>query len=103
MRQDGLVGVVRGKTQRTTLPGGDPVPAADLVKRRFGKRQRVGRSIRKEDLEARGHGPASTTEQGQVLGKWLGLWDELVRRGQDLPGSVHEVTGMQEIATIHGM
>ena len=35
MRSDGLVGVVRGKTQRTTLPGSNPVPAADLVKRRF--------------------------------------------------------------------
>ena len=35
MREDGLIGVVRGKTKRTTLPGRDPVPAADLVKRRF--------------------------------------------------------------------
>jgi putative transposase len=35
MRQDGLIGVVRGKTKRTTVPGSDPVPAADLVKRRF--------------------------------------------------------------------
>ncbi len=35
MRADGLIGVVRGKTQRTTLPGSNPVPAADLVKRRF--------------------------------------------------------------------
>jgi putative transposase len=35
MRTDGLVGVVRGKTQRTTAPGSNPVPAADLVKRRF--------------------------------------------------------------------
>lgn len=35
MRTDGLIGVVRGKTQRTTLPGSSPVPAADLVKRRF--------------------------------------------------------------------
>jgi transposase InsO family protein len=35
MRRDGLIGVVRGNTQRTTLPGCNPVPAADLVKRRF--------------------------------------------------------------------
>ena len=35
MREEGLVGVVRGKTQRTTTPEGDPAPAADLVKRRF--------------------------------------------------------------------
>jgi len=35
MRQERLVGVVRGKTQRTTRPGSSPVPAADLVKRCF--------------------------------------------------------------------
>jgi transposase InsO family protein len=35
MREDGLIGIVRGKTKRTTVPGCDPVPAADLVKRRF--------------------------------------------------------------------
>ena len=35
MRAHGLIGVVRGKTQRTTTPGSGPVPAADLVKRRF--------------------------------------------------------------------
>jgi putative transposase len=35
MRQEGLVGVVRGKTQRTTTLGSSPVPAADLVERCF--------------------------------------------------------------------
>ncbi len=35
MRANDLVGVVRGKTTRTTVPGGTPAPAADLVKRRF--------------------------------------------------------------------
>ena len=35
MRHDGLIGVVRGKTQRTTTPGSSPVAAADLVKRCF--------------------------------------------------------------------
>ncbi len=35
MRHSGLAGVVRGKTQRTTTPGSNPVAAADLVKRRF--------------------------------------------------------------------
>ncbi|MGH3085394.1 MAG: IS3 family transposase [Gaiellaceae bacterium] len=35
MREHGLVGVVRGQTQRTTVPGATPVPAGDLVKRRF--------------------------------------------------------------------
>jgi len=35
MRQERLIGVVRGKTQRTTTPGSSPVPAADLVKRCF--------------------------------------------------------------------
>ena len=35
MRQERLIGVVRGKTQRTTTPGSSSVPAADLVKRCF--------------------------------------------------------------------
>lgn len=35
MRTNGLVGVVRCKTKRTTVPGCTAVPAADLVKRRF--------------------------------------------------------------------
>lgn len=35
MRANDLVGVVRGRTTRTTVPGGTPAPAADLVKRRF--------------------------------------------------------------------
>ena len=35
MRHHGLVGIRRGKTQRTTVPAHRPVPAADLVKRRF--------------------------------------------------------------------
>lgn len=35
MRQLGLTGVVRGKTKRTTVPGGDGLRAADLVNRDF--------------------------------------------------------------------
>jgi putative transposase len=35
MRKDGLAGVVRGKTRRTTVPGAEPVAAADLVRRSF--------------------------------------------------------------------
>lgn len=35
MRQAGLTGVVRGRTVRTTVPGAKPVPAPDLVQRKF--------------------------------------------------------------------
>ena len=41
MRAQRLEGVGRGGRQRTIVPGGAPLPAADLVKRRVGRRRRT--------------------------------------------------------------
>ena len=35
MRAEGLQGVIKGRTRRTTIPGQTPIPATDLVRRQF--------------------------------------------------------------------